>query len=52
VQLGDILPVGWQQRLQPAQDANTEWPEHVRATFADLKRSLGGADAVLAGDPR
>jgi hypothetical protein len=23
------------------QDANTEWPEHVRATLADLKRRLG-----------
>jgi hypothetical protein len=94
VQLGEILPAGWQQRLQPAfegrelvlrtlgrgdllktklfalcdrgtdlpdcvalaptadeldeampwlaeQDANTEWPEHVRATLADLKQRLG-----------
>ena len=93
VQLGDILPAGWQERLQPAfegralvlrtlgrsgllktklfalcdrgidlsdcvalaptageldeampwlveQDANVEWPEHVRATLADLKRRL------------
>ncbi len=94
VQLGELLPAGWQQRLQPAfegralvlrtlgrgdllktklfalcdrgtdlpdcialaptadeldeampwlaeQDANMEWPEHVRATLADLKRRLG-----------
>jgi Nucleotidyltransferase of unknown function (DUF6036) len=34
-ELENVLP--WLER----QDANPDWPDHVRATFADLRRRLG-----------